>query len=93
MSRPPHQHDVHAPAADPATIDYETPPAPANRYPEFTYLLSTLRRLVFAGGAALLAGGLGVAINPKSEGAIAMAGGAAVLSFYVPLPRHRRREN
>ena len=92
MTRQRQQDDPWADPAGPATLDYATPPPKPNRYPEFAYLSAMFRRLVFAAGAMLLAGGLGLAINPRSEGGYAMAWGDAVLSFFVPLRRAQARE-
>jgi hypothetical protein len=57
----------------------------------WTPLARIVRRAAFAGACAALAGGIGLSIDNRGEGAGLMAIGAGVLGLIVPIPGARRR--
>jgi hypothetical protein len=72
-----------------AILDYQ----PKSDGPtSFLDLARLVRRVAFAGGWAALAGGLGMSIDQRGDGAMLMALGAGVLGLIFPIPSARRRD-
>lgn len=75
----------------PPQLDYATPAERNARYPELQFLARIVPRVAYAIGAAMVMGGLGMALSRDGEPALLMGVGAGIMALARPWPGRQTR--